>query len=85
MDKLTQESLSGLVNSGIWEILRDDLIGQMAKQYADVSIPFKYGNKELEGTDAYYAKVGATIALKELVKSVNRLKKSKSKQTEDFE
>jgi len=85
MDKLTQESLSGLVNSGIWEILRDDLIEPMASKFADVSIPFKYGDKELEGTDAYYAKVGATTALKELVKNVNRLKKSKAKQSEDFE
>jgi len=85
MDKATQESLMGLVNSGIWQILRDELIGPTISNYADVSIPFKYGDKELEGTDSYYAKVGATVALKELVKTINRMKKSKPAKVENFE
>jgi len=85
MRKETKEALESFASSSYWETMRDELLKPLAVEYGDVSRPFKYGKKELRGVDAYYAKVGATIALKELIKSINRIKKSEVKITEDFE
>ncbi len=85
MNKQTKEALESFASSSYWEIIRDNLLAPLIIEYGDVSKPFKYGVKELESADAYYAKVGATTALKELVKSINRIKKSNVVKTEDFE
>lgn len=72
-------------SSELWTSLKEDLIEELAREFKDVSKPFKYGEKELEGVDAYYAKVGASIALSTLVSVINKLRKSEPKQAERFD
>ena len=84
MKRTTAESLEGFVDSSYWITLRDEVIEKMAVKYGDVSIPFEYGTKQLSNEQAYYAKVGATIALRTLIKNINRLKRSKAKKAEDY-
>lgn len=85
MKKETKEALESFAGSSYWDTMRDELLVPLTAEYGDVSRPFKYGTKELRGVDAYYAKVGATIALKELIKSINRIKRSEVKVAEDYE
>jgi len=85
MDKVLQKALASFAGTNLWDTIRDKVILELASEYKDVSIPFRYGDEQLKGTDAYYAKVGAAQALDTLVKNINRLKKSKAVKVEDFE
>lgn len=85
MDAKIKEGIKSFANTNLWDVLRDELIKPLADEYKDVSRPFRYGDTELQGPDAYYAKVGATESLKELIKIINTLKRSKPVKSEDFE
>ena len=84
MSKEHAESLRDFANSPMWDEFRDEFLKDYINKYMDVSIPFKYGDIQLEGADAFYAKVGATTALQDMIHTINRYKKSPSKSQRDF-
>ncbi len=85
MNAATKRALQSFAGTNLWDTIRDEVIEEIATEFRDVSKPFVYGEDQLRGSDAYYAKVGASYALATVVKTINRLKKSKPSKGEDFE
>jgi hypothetical protein len=85
MNDKIRNALISFANTTLWDTIRDEVIEELAREYRDVSRPFRYGDEQLTGVDAFYAKVGASEALSTLIKIINRLKKSKGSKPIDFE
>lgn len=75
MNKDILNSLQGFANSGVWDIIRDEVFEPLIDSVKDVSKPFKVGGEEIEPEKAYLAKALTTQKLKEIVEMFNRLKK----------
>ena len=85
MNDKIRNALTSFTNTTLWDTIRDEVIEELARDYRDVSIPFNYGKEQLRGADAYYAKVGASEALSNLIRTINTLKGSKGVEPIDFE
>ena len=73
MKKDVLQTLRNFANSGVWDILRDEVFEPLIDKVKDVSVPFKIGDKVIEPEKAYLAKTLTTQKLKGIVEMFNRL------------
>jgi len=79
MNKDIIQTLRNFANSGVWDIIRDEIFEPLIDNVKDVSIPFKVGDKEIEPEKAYLAKALTTEKLKGIVEMFDRLQSPKVK------
>jgi len=82
MNKDILQSLKGFANSGIWDIIRDEVFEPLLDNVKDVSIPFKIGDEIIEPEKAYLAKTLTAQKLKGVIDMFNRLQNSNIKAKE---
>ena len=86
MNKDIIQTLRNFANSGVWDIIRDEIFEPLIDNVKDVSIPFKVGDKEIEPEKAFLAKALTAQKLKGIVETFNRLQNSNIKAKDiDFE
>jgi len=79
MEKDVLQTLRNFANSGVWDIIRDEIFEPLIDNVKDVSIPFKLGDKVIEPEKAYLAKALTTEKLKGIVEMFDRLQSPKVK------
>ena len=79
MNKDIITTLKNFANSGVWDIIRDEVFEPLIDNVKDVSIPFKVGDKEIEPEKAFLAKALTAQKLKGIVEMFDRLQNPKVK------
>ena len=82
MNKDILQVLKNFANSGIWDIIREEVFEPLLDNVKDVSIPYKLGGKEIEPEKAYLAKALTAQKLKGIIETFDRLKSSNVKANE---
>lgn len=78
MKKETLKVLQSFANSGIWDLIRDDILYPLLDSIKDVSQPLRIGDKEVDPEKAYMGKVLAAQKFQEFIDKIDRIQKGKS-------
>lgn len=74
MNQLSVETIKKLVASEQWKILKRDVLIPFIERTADVTKPVMNGEFQVEGAEAYYAKLYTVQKLKGLIKYIEKMK-----------